>query len=60
MDEFVADMERMFQDWLDENTEQHKYYPIFLAIRDRYRRCVAKAQSKLVEGKDTSCLNTLY
>ena len=29
MDEFVADMTSMFEAWLDENGETHKYYLTF-------------------------------
>jgi len=55
MDEFLSDMDRMFQGWIDDNGKEHKYYSTFLAIRDRFNKNIARAQQRLEvpEGKKT-------
>lgn len=49
MDAFRADMKSMFDGWLADNTDQHKYYQIYLTIRDRYERNIARAEARLKE-----------
>ena len=52
----------MFDEWLELNGEEHKYYATFINIRDRFRRNVAKAMQRfeLTDGRKTDIDNSLF
>jgi len=52
MEEFSSDMNLMFQNWLRQNSADHKYYKTFLAIEDRFNKSIERARQKLQDAED--------
>lgn len=49
VDEFVAEMETLFANWIQYNSERHRMYSQCINMRNRFRRYIEKNKSRLYD-----------